>query len=79
MLLFECTTYLYSSSYNHYIFSSHKKDVEYSRTPYMVITHCAKSLSVVYNLFQDFDLNKDSDVSKVFKTVINQISNKFVL
>ena len=62
----------------HFIFCSHKKDVEYARTPYMVITHCAKSLSVVYNLFQDFDLNKDSDVSKVFITFINRISYKFV-
>ena len=44
---------------------SYRNGAGFSRTPYMVRTPCAKSLSIVYDLYQDFDLNKDSSVSKV--------------
>ena len=46
-----------------YIYSANKQ-VEVPR-PYMIVAHCAKALSTVYDLYLDFDINADSKIAKV--------------
>ena len=35
-------------------------------TPYLIVAHCAKALSRVYDVFLDFDINADNKISKVY-------------
>ena len=32
---------------------------------YLIVAHCAKAISLVYDLFRDFDINGDGTLSKV--------------
>jgi len=43
----------------------------------MVVSHCAKALSIVYDLYQEFDMNQDSNVSKVeFDIGVRQLKSR---